>query len=64
MCLLASKNKEESNDIQETMIDQIEDEDTDTIENYQYINLSIGQKTKISYDFLAEKTNPNKLYQC
>ncbi len=49
------KNKEESNDIQETMIDQIEDEDTDTIENYQYINLSIGQKTKISYDFLAEK---------
>ncbi len=37
------------------MIDQIEDEDTDTIENYQYINLSIGQKTKISYDFLAEK---------
>lgn len=49
------KNKEESNDIQETMIDQIDDEDTDTIENYQYINLSIGQKTKISYDFLAEK---------
>lgn len=49
------KTKEESKDSQETMIDQIEEEDNDTIGNYQYINLSVGQKTKIGYDFLAEK---------
>lgn len=52
---LQTKNKEEKNDFQETIADQIETDDDDPIKNYQYINLSIGQTTKISYDFLAEK---------
>ena len=47
------KYKDENNDFQEEVLDQTEDDDK--IKNYQYLNLSVGQTTKISYDFLAEK---------
>ena len=50
---LEVKYKDENNDFQEEVLDQTEDDDK--IKNYQYLNLSVGQTTKISYDFLAEK---------
>lgn len=38
--------------------DMIDDEETDddTIKNYQYINLTVNQTTKINYDFLNNNT--------
>lgn len=50
---LEVKYKDENNDFQEEVLDQTEDDDK--VKNYQYLNLSVGQTTKISYDFLAEK---------